>query len=485
MGKYAVPEEIRKQKPTGTMVKAIHGKYYVYQYSCVNVDGKRKTKTGKMIGTINPELGFITNDNYQKDGEITSFSFGEYFLTYQLGQSVYKQLSNFFNIKEATQIYLLALMHFVHGFTYVKHIKPNYDISYLSKRFPSISLSEFTVSNLLETLGSHTTKVEEFQQSLIESSSKKLAVDGHAIKTSSTDNELAEKGNKYLKFKDKQMNALMAYDIENNIPVLSRIYPGATTDNVAFKDLFQRNEFKDTLFIMDKGFNDPENLKLCSENGNKYVVPIRGSTNLYKELIENPQFNNAFVYKNSKKNGIIHYNCQTINGNKVIIYKDADQALLESSDYLSKIDEDASYTLEKYKVAEKSFGVIILQSNLDKTPEEIYNFYKNRWKIETFYDYYKNQLEVDALYTSDYYRTQGLSFILLVTALIHEEFVKKTKTLKKNVTDILLDARFLKLHRKRSGWEFENLCKKHFELFSTLKINLYKELEYINKLSKN
>lgn len=481
MGKYSVPEEIRKQKPEGTMVKAIHGKYYVYEYSCVKINDKWKTKTGKMIGTISPELGYITNKNYQKNDEITCFNFGEYFLTYQLGQTVYKELSKFFNIKEATEIYLLAIMHFVNGFTYVKHMKPNYDISYFTKRFPSISLTEYKVSKLLETLGSHTTKAEEFQQSLINSSSRELAVDGHAIKTCSVDNELAEKGNKYLKYKENQMNALMAYDIKNNRPVFSRLYPGATTDNVAFKDLFQRNEFKDTLFIMDKGFNDPENLKLCSQNGNKYVTPVRGSTTLYKTLIKDPKFNSAFIYKNSKKNGVIHYNCQIIDGNKVIIYKDENQSLLESGDYLSKIGEDG-YTLEKYEVAKKAFGVIILQSNLENTPEEIYDYYKNRWKIETFYDYYKNQLQVDATYTSNYYRSQGLSFILLITALIHEEFVKKTKFMKKNVTDILLDAKFLKIHHKGSDWEFENLCKRHFELFSKLKINLGKELEYINSL---
>ena len=30
-GKYAVPQEIRDQKPRGTMVKKISGKYYVYE----------------------------------------------------------------------------------------------------------------------------------------------------------------------------------------------------------------------------------------------------------------------------------------------------------------------------------------------------------------------------------------------------------------------------------------------------------------------
>ena len=35
MGNYSVPESIRKYKPKGTMVKAISGHYYVYEYTMV------------------------------------------------------------------------------------------------------------------------------------------------------------------------------------------------------------------------------------------------------------------------------------------------------------------------------------------------------------------------------------------------------------------------------------------------------------------
>ena len=41
MGNYSVPESIRSLKPKGTMVKKIHGRYYVYEYAC------RKDENGK------------------------------------------------------------------------------------------------------------------------------------------------------------------------------------------------------------------------------------------------------------------------------------------------------------------------------------------------------------------------------------------------------------------------------------------------------
>ena len=79
MGNYSVPESIRKMKPAGTMVKNISGYYYVYEYkTIVDENGNRKTAMGKNIGSIKPEKGFIPNDNYARDVEMTSLEFGQY-----------------------------------------------------------------------------------------------------------------------------------------------------------------------------------------------------------------------------------------------------------------------------------------------------------------------------------------------------------------------------------------------------------------------
>ena len=82
MGKYSVPEEIRRQKPKGTMVKNINGYFYVYEFKTVLGDnGKRKTQMGRLIGSIKPDLGFVPNDSYLCDTEISSLEFGEYAVT--------------------------------------------------------------------------------------------------------------------------------------------------------------------------------------------------------------------------------------------------------------------------------------------------------------------------------------------------------------------------------------------------------------------
>ena len=481
MGKYAVPEKIRNHKPVGTMVKVINNKYYVYEQSHVKEDNKWKIKMGKLIGSINPELGFIPNDNYSKNDKLTTFDFGEYFLVNELSKSILEKLKSVFNVKEATNIYNLALIHFVNGFTYIKNVKPLYDLSYLSIKYPSLNLSEYMVSNLLNDLGRHQQKVEQFEDMLIEESSREYAIDGHAIKSSSCNNSLAEEGNKKYIFKDKQVNLLMAYDINTSRPILSRMYSGSTLDNISIKDLFERKNFQNILFILDRGFYSLANIKMLSNNGNKYIIPLKTNSLNYKEITKDYITNNLFVYEKNKKKSVIEYKEEIINGTRVMFFKDQSENAIESADYLSKInDSEGIYTMEKYNLYKNLFGTIVLESNLEKSAEEIYKLYKRRWTIETFYDYYKNRLDVNAIHLSDYYQTQGLSFIMLITSLIYSEFKSKTKFLKRSETDILLDARFIKLHLRQKKWKIENTCKKHYKLFQSLNINMLKEIELIN-----
>ena len=65
MGKYTVPDCIRKLKPKGTMVKFIKNNYYVYEiHSKKRDNGTWGITSGKIIGRITEKDGFIPNNNY-------------------------------------------------------------------------------------------------------------------------------------------------------------------------------------------------------------------------------------------------------------------------------------------------------------------------------------------------------------------------------------------------------------------------------------
>lgn len=476
MGNYSVPEEIRKLKPTGTMVKAIHGKYYVYKFSHVKEDGKWKTKMGALLGSIDREMGYIPNGTSISDGKITTVDFGEYFLAKELSADVLERLKKVFSSKDAYTIYYLALIHFVNGFTYISRVKPVFDQSYLSVKCNGLNFGQKSISDLYDDLGRRRDKPEAFETLLINESSKELAFDGHAIKSSSDDNALTEKGNKANLFRDGQLNVLMAYDINTSRPVISRVYDGASLDKVSIKDLILRKELKSLLFIVDKGFYSKENIELFSSNGNSYIIPVYANHKAYKRITSANKMEGIFVFDKSKKRSTVEYHSEMIGGRKVVFYRDLSMAAIESADYLSKLDGE-TYTKENYDRYKDTFGTIVLETNLGKDEEEIYRLYKKRWSIETFYDYYKNRLDVNALCLSDYYKTRGLSFVMLVTSLIYSSFKEKMK--EKSIRDsaeiLLLNARFLKLHKSKKIWMVENICKNHLKIFHEFGLDPFAE----------
>ncbi len=481
MGKYSVPQEIRDLKPKGTMVKLIHGKYYVYEHKHIKENGKWKTQMGEVIGSIDPTLGYIPNSARLRNGEITSVEFGKYCLTYNLTSDVLEKLKEVFNPKDAHMIYLVSLFNFVNGFTYIKDVEPLFLQSYLSAKFTTLHLNQKAVSNLYDDLGRRQEKVNMFEDLLINESSKQLAFDGHCIKSASNDNELAEPGNKKNTFKDDQINVLMAYDINTSRPVLSRVYCGGTLDKVSIKDLIVRKNLHSLLFIVDKGFYSKDNIELFSSNDNHYIIPVYDSHKSSKKVTSTKSMEGLFVYERSRKRSTVEYHEEKIDGKKVIYYRDLSQNALESTDYLSKVNE-GKYTMESYLEKKDRFGTIVLESNLDKDAEEIYKLYKRRWSIETFYDYYKNRLDVNALHLNDYYKTQGLSFIMLITSLIYSSFNKalKENKIKESPDSILINASFLKLHKNlNKKWNIENINHKHIELFERFGIDLYKEASNI------
>ena len=130
---------------------------------------------------------------------------------------------------------------------------------------------------------------------------------------------------------------------------------------------------------------------------------------------------------------------------------------------------EKSYTQEGFDNNKDFMGVVVLQTSLNENkPQEIYELYKNRWGIETFYNYLKNQAGYNSLHLDNYYKTQGLAFIMLVSALIFSDMKEAAKNIKgKSLQDCLLEARMLKAHKRNNKWTVTNCLKKKKELFDS------------------
>ena len=471
MGAYSVPKAIRDLKPKGTMVKAIKGGYYVY--TCSNrkgEDGKWHLRMGGLIGSIKEGVGFIPNDNFCTAGKLTVVEYGQYAIAGEASKGVLAQLKEFFNPLDATRIYVLALLYMVNGYTGLKNIGTLFGQSSLSVRYPSMSMSYESLSKLLDALGRRGERPLRYQQHLLDKACR-IAMDGHCIESYSHENDLAQYGNKYRTTGEMQVNLLMAYDIETRRPVLSRLYPGGMPDKASVKDLLAPFAFTGKLIVADRGFYSLENLSLFTGGGNHYIIPLSENLLEYKAVKDSLDYKRSFIYRTEKKmHPIFYWEAETAgeDGSRVILYKDMNRAAEEEEAFRKRIGTSKAYTPERLEALKGSFGVLVLKTSLPKdTAEEVFCLYKKRWGIESYYDLVKNRDEFKALCFSDYYRSQGLAFIILIAGQIEEAFRSACPKIQgKTPDDILWEARGVKIRKKNNTWEAANYSKKLIELFA-------------------
>lgn len=485
MGKYSVPEEIRKLRPAGTQVKRQGDRFYVYETSSTkkkvtNEDGtivwKTFTKSGKCIGSITSQDGFISNQGMLSQDEVTVLDYGDYAFALK-SSSTLQHLKAVFNPNDANQIYALALIMFINGFTYMCDVYRLFSESYLSLYFPHVHTGETALQTLYENLGRKREKVDAFNQRLIDHSSHRLAFDGHVIACTSEKNDLSEFGYKASKLNSAQMNWMTAYDVDTKKPVASEMFCGSDPDKTAIQRFFERYYIQDTLFIVDRGFNTKDNKELMSQNGNAYIVPMVQGRNDYNDVYSKIDFDKTdnFIYDKDGYSSLIYYqDFREINGKRYIAYVDTTRQAAERKTYKENMDAGKKgFTPEGLIENEKNFGLFILETSATvKSQYEIFCDYKSRWGLETFFDYVDNTLDFNGLYQQDSCRTQGLSFIMQISGMIYHELKEITDSKNLSLKATLKTLHGLKLSKQKNDWKVQNVVKAKRTLADVLGVNL-------------
>ena len=484
MGKYSVPEEIRKHKPKGSVVKLVKNGYYVYGQTNIKdpVTNKWKIKAGKYLGKITFNDGFIPVESSYISQDDDVYEFGQYAISYLLGYEIKKKLSEFFDLETASRIYINSLIHLVNGFTYIYKLPILYENSFFYL-YNTYCYKETSIVNLYESLGRKRQAPENFEASLLKECNK-LIIDGHCIASSSLFNDLAKKGNKANKFNSEQINLIMGYDADKGRPVFSRIVSGDQLDKTSIEDIINTKNLKNILYIIDKGFYNNDNLKLFTSNGCHYIIPIQENTNDYKELISKANYTkDYFVYKANSKKTVIYYSKVISSSNRYLYaFRDLTVHALECDDYLEKIELGKIIVSEEERQKTmNNFGTLYLMSDKEFEPKEIFTNYKKRWNIETYYNYIKNHLEFDSTHLQDYYIAQGLSFIVLVSSYIYYIIKDKIKeTPYRTVDELLLDMRSIKLRKDNNVWHTTSTTNKRKKIFDDLNLDLTSLIKQVN-----
>lgn len=482
MARTPIPEEIKQYRPGPcTEVKLISGHYYVYMYQSLKLkSGEWGKKTGKCIGTIIPGTGFVPNRNYhlyqgeEYQDEITVLEYGQYALIEEIAKDIRTALEQCFPADRAAQIFAYACILFANGFVHLDQVQSYYEQSWLSQEFKSFpfKMGKTALGTLLDDLGRRTTRVIKYENSAISNSSA-IAIDGHAIRSCSDENCLGEAGYKFSALKEDQVNLLMGYDVNTNVPLFARMYRGACNDKSTIEDIADLLEFSGILFVVDRGFYSAKNLMLLSSNDNTYIIPVPSNTDVFRKAMKDVKYTDSFYYRSGKKHARIEYTSHRHSDLEyVYVFRDIDENEKCRYNYQHCMELGKSgYTQEKFERSKETFGVYVLQSNSAKPAEEIFGSYKKRWGIETLYQYLKNKADFNDLMTQDYYKEQGLAFIMLITGQIHQKMISAVKKLDNNaisVHDILLMARCMKMERRGNNWNLKNTRKRDLQILQQI-----------------
>jgi hypothetical protein len=204
-----------------------------------------------------------------------------------------------------------------------------------------------------------------------------------------------------------------------------------------------------------------------------YIIPAPSNTDVFRDAMNNVQYTDSFYYRSGKKHARIEYTSQRISDLEyVYVFRDIDENEKSRYNYQHCIELGKSgYTQAKFEQVKETFGVYVMQSNAGMSAEEIFLAYKKRWGIETLYKYMKNTADFNNLMSQDYYKEQGLAFIMLVTGQIHQKMIAAVKSLDDNtlsVHDILLMARCMKMERRGNNWNLKNTRKRDLQILKKL-----------------
>ena len=340
--KSSIPDSILQYVPCKCCRVRNDGDVYrVYKYSAIKLpSGKWSSNYGYLIGKILPEKGFFPNKRYLQelatqgnvsfpDG-ITDVAYGQYALLMFLSQDILNKLEECFPRERATQIYSYGIILCANGFLHMDQVDEFYQESFLSILYKNYSfkMGYVALSNLLHDLGMKGGPVRAFEQSLIDRSSRNVAIDGHVIRSCSNENDLAEPGYKMNLLKAPQINVLIAYDVKKMIPLMYRAYRGSSVDRKSVVDLLVSRSFTNTKFIVDRGFYSETVLDLMSQNGNCYIIPVPSNNKHFRRIKEKLQYTSGeFVYRAERKDSarVIYYEERLDKKTRIIVYKDVDE----------------------------------------------------------------------------------------------------------------------------------------------------------------
>lgn len=426
-------EEQRKQGKKCLEIKKIGTHHYVY-YSTTHWDKqlKKRVKSSDYLGKIDPINGFtegtkrsITGKNLRGIKE-----YGNAVLFDRLLPDMRACLQDAFP-DEWGEIYAMAIIRAM-GYTPLKRIKSSWDKIYDIQGIKPL-LNPRNLSMILKLVGSDS-RAQDSVFKALSLRDKELVYDLSTILTRSSIN-FAEFGYNKGKIHVPQINIALFCSMATGLPTMIRTLPGSVRDIKSLYNSIIEARKEGGTVVLDRGFFSMGSIQFLLENSMNFILPARRNSRLYKEEID---LNGHLFYQKRL------IKCGKLRNGDIFLYLYEDQQLKveENTTLYRKLDDDKINEKDLSNSLERA-GKILIVSNLDLDPMDIFMQYKSRDRIEKLFDTYKNSLHSDILYLQDNESVFGhifISFLSLYAYSKIEQALKRADILDKHSPkDVLLE----------------------------------------------
>jgi len=407
-----------------------------------------KYETGTNPRPINgPVIGHIVNGKYvpvvPKAGSDGAgmLSYGSSALVKSVSEDILSDLLKVYSISDSYSMIAAASLRVIKPHVSSGRMSSLYEQTFLSRYYPGASLSKNSMTDLYRRIGMDDDKMRAFYRLRLErvAASHHIIIDGTLKQDVSTVNDLSAFSYKSRVKGVKDISILYAYDLEMMEPLASGVFPGNSIDSVSYNEFVSSSGITKGIIVDDKGFPVSKIrgiLKTYTEL--HYLTPLkRSDTRITKYAML--QFDG--VVRNIRENVL----CRKVKigeGSFLYAFKDSWTEYKEKRSYLEHAAKKDSFSADAYYSKEESFGVIVLESDLDLTPEKAYLCYKDRWKLEVVFKRYKSDISLYTTNVQTDFSVIGSEFVNLLSTIMTCRIVKKAtaaQLLEKMTYDDLLD----------------------------------------------
>ncbi len=434
-------------RPVNTIVRP-YGKnkdrYAVIQrVGCRRVNGKNIPVNGPTIGHI--ENGVFVpieqNNTSIKHTKIVEMKdWANIILCDKISSDLLNDIGKFYSYNDALEIYCISMLRVCYPGIADYKLQEYFNCSFLSELYPNACLSKNSVSNLHNGIGKEITRVQKFMRDRVDKVDKNchILIDGTLKRNNSKINSLSDFSRKPMTRGTKDISVLYAFNLTEYEPLCSQSFPENMPDVTSFNRFVKDNNINKALLVCDRWFPSSVISEYKKDHPDLHTLnPLKINSSAIKNyhLYE-------FSTPLSTRDGTMYRKEKSQTEEKwYYSFRDNELAMQEENEWIRIAKKNGIKNNDNFEKRRKSFGVIVLECDLDLSPEVIYSAYSDRWQIEIVMKYYKHALSFDTTRMHNDYSVIGSEFCDFISTIITFRLIKKfnsCKLLEKNTYSNIL-----------------------------------------------